>query len=98
MAAVFRGAPMQTAIPVPEDSTLASVRRQSQGYLGYLFWIFLVLCFLWTANTVASLVERWLAMLHGMRHAVGLGAPVAGPDYWILGVVLALALVTLASF
>src|SRR5438445_8270853 len=89
---------MQTEIPVREDSTLASVRRRSQGYLGYMFWTILVLCFLWTLNTAASLVERWVAMLHGMRRAAGLGAPVAGPDYWILGGVAVLAVAALASF
>src|SRR5882762_3622525 len=92
----FRGT-MQTEIPVSEDSTLASVRRRSQSYLGYLFWVLLGLCFLWASNTVASLVERWVAMLYGMRRAAGLEAPVAGPDYWILGGVAVLALVTLAA-
>ncbi len=88
---------MQTEIPVREDSTLTSVRRRSQAYLGYLFWVFLAVCLLWASNAVAALVEHWVAMLHGVRRAAGLAAPVAGPDYWILGGVAVLALVALAA-
>ena len=88
---------MQTETQVREDTTLASVRRRSQGYLGYLFWVLLVLCALWVANAVASLAGHWVALLEGMRRSAGLTAPAAGPDYWILGGVAALVLVTLAA-
>ena len=88
---------MQTEVPVCEDSMLASVRRRSQGYLGYLFWVCVVLCLLWAANTLASLLERWVALLYGLRSAVGLRAPVAGPDYFILGGVAAVALLAIAG-
>jgi len=64
---------------------LASLRSRSQGYLGYLAWVLLVLAFLWAANTCAQLAERWIAFLRGVRRAVGLGAPVHGPDYLALG-------------
>ena len=88
---------MQTETSLREDSTLASVRRRSQGYLGYLFWVLLVLCVLWLLNAIASLVERWVALLHGMRRSAGLAAPLTGPDYWILGGVAAVALVAFAA-
>ena len=44
---------MQTEIPVSEDLTLASVRRRSQSFLSYLFWVCVVLCLLWAAEGVA---------------------------------------------
>jgi hypothetical protein len=87
---------MQTEIPVfDEDPTLASVRRRSQGYLGYLFWLCVVLCLLWVANAVASLLQHWMALLYGVRSAVGLRAPVAGPDYFILGGVAVIGLLAM---
>jgi hypothetical protein len=87
---------MQMEIPVSEDSTLTSVRRRSQACLGYLFWVCVVLCLLWVANAVASLLDHWVALLHDIRNAVGLAVPVAGPDYWILGGVAALAMLAIA--
>jgi hypothetical protein len=86
---------MQTDIPVREDTTLASVRRRSQSYLSYLFWVCAVLCLLWTANTAASLLQQILSLLASLRSAVGLVPPVAGPDYFILGGVAALTLLAL---
>jgi hypothetical protein len=80
-----------------EDSTLAQVRRRSQSYLSYLFWIPLVLCLLWASNVIASLVEHWVAMLNGVRRTVGLTAPIVGPDYWILGGMAVLTLVAIAA-
>jgi CDP-diglyceride synthetase len=71
---------MQTETPVCEDSTLAAVRRRSQGFLGYLFWVCVVLCLLWVADVVASLLGRWVTLLKGARSAVGWVAPLAGPD------------------
>lgn len=88
---------MQMEVPVQEDSTLSSVRRRSQHYVGYLFWVLLVLTLLWASNLVASLVERWVAMLRGVRHAAGIAAPAAGPDYWILGGIGVLVLVVLVA-
>src|SRR5580658_2901249 len=87
---------MPTEIPVREDSTLAAVRRRSQGYLGSLLWVLFVLGVLWTLNTIGSLVERWVEMLYGVRRAAGLAGPVSGPDYWILGGVAVLALIAAA--
>src|SRR5438034_8807452 len=84
---------MPKEIAISEDATLTSMRRRSQAYLGYLFWVLLVLCFLWVSNTVVSLMERLVAMLHEVRRAAGMAAPAAGPDYWILGGVVVLALV-----
>jgi hypothetical protein len=89
---------MQTEIPVSEDLTLASVRRRSQSFLSYLFWVCVVLCLLWAANAVASLLDHWVAFLRGVRAAVGLAVPASGPDYWVLGGVASLALVTIAGF
>lgn len=88
---------MQPEPEPKENATLASVRKRSLGYLGYLFWIFLGLFALWTANTLASLVERWVALLHGLRRSIGISAPAAGPDYWILGGVAALALIAIIA-
>lgn len=88
---------MPAEIPVRENSTLTSVRRRSLGYLGFLFWVFVILCSLWAANALASLVGHWVAMLHGMRRSIGLAAPAAGPDYWILGGVALLALIAAAA-
>ena len=87
---------MPTEIPAREESTLAAVRRRSQGYLGYLFWVLLVLCVLWGANALAALGERWIAMLEGVRHAAGFAPPAAGPDYWILGGMAVLAVIAAA--
>jgi hypothetical protein len=78
--------------PIHEDATLASVRSRSQAYLGYLFWVCVVLCLLWAANAVASLLEKWVTLLREMRRGIGLAAPVTGPDYWVIGGVLAFAL------
>ncbi|MDQ6705052.1 MAG: hypothetical protein M3Z85_03685 [Acidobacteriota bacterium] len=64
---------------------LASLRSRSRGYLGYLAWVLLVLVFLWAANTCAQLAERWIAFLRGVRRAVGISAPVHGPDYLAIG-------------
>lgn len=88
---------MQTDIPVREDSTLASVRRRSQSYLSYLFWVCVALCLLWAANTVASLLQHFVSLLAGLRSAVGLAPPVAGPDYFILGGVAGLTVLALAG-
>lgn len=88
---------MHTEIPISEDSTLASVRRRSQSYMSYLLWVFLILSLLWASNAATSLAERWVAMLHGVRRTVGLAAPVAGPDYWILGGLAMLVLVAIAA-
>lgn len=88
---------MQTEIAVREDSTLASVRRRSQGYLGYLFWVCVILCLLWAANAVASLLQHWVALLYGIRSAMGLRVPVAGPDYFILAGVATIALFVIAG-
>jgi hypothetical protein len=86
---------MQAEIPVfDEDSTLISVRRRSQGYLAYLFWVGVVLCLLWAANAIASLLKHWV-VLYGVRNAAGLRAPVAGPDYFIFGGVGVLALLSI---
>jgi len=63
---------MQTEIPIREDTTLTSVRRRSQAYLGYLFWVLVVLCFLWASNTIASLLEHWVALLREMRRAMNM--------------------------
>ena len=62
---------MQPGVEPQENPTLTSVRTRSVGYLGYLFWVLLILCALWTANALASLIERWVAMLHGIRHSMG---------------------------
>ena len=88
---------MQTETQVREDSTLAAVRRRSQGYLGFVLWVLFALFVLWALNMVASLVERWVAMLYGVRHAAGLATPVSGPDYWIMGGVALLALIATAA-
>jgi hypothetical protein len=91
---------METETPTREDPTLTSVRRRSVGYLGYLFWVLVVLCLLWMANMLGALVERWVAMLHGVRRAAGFVPPAAGPDYWILtgvAVLIVIAVIALAA-
>ena len=80
-----------------EQSTLASVRRRGQNCLGYLFWVLAALCLLWALNALTSLLERWVSMLQALRRYTGLPAPVAGPDYWILGGVALLALLGVAA-
>ena len=87
---------METETPVRDDPTLSSIRRRSQGYLGYLFWVAVVICSLWGANLLTSLVERWIALLGEMRRAAGFAAPAAGPDFWILGGVALLAVAATA--
>jgi len=88
---------MQPDNRLREDSTLAAVRRRSQSYLGYLFWVLAVVCILWVSNAVASLLGHWVTLLNGVRRAAGLAAPARGPDYWIIVGVTALALVVLAA-
>jgi len=56
-----------------------------------------VLCLVWAANAVASLLQHWVSFLYGLRSAIGLRPPVAGPDYFILGGMLALVLLAIAS-
>ncbi len=63
---------------------LGQVRRRGQGYLGYLFWVLLVLLFLWAANLCAMLFDRWVQLLRGLRRTLGLSAPATGPDWWII--------------
>jgi hypothetical protein len=89
---------MQTEVPVSEDFTLASVRRRSQSFLSYLFWVCVALCLLWAANAAASLLDHWVAFLRGLRTALGLALPASGPDYWVLGGVASLFLLTIAGF
>lgn len=79
-----------------EESTLAGVRHRGQGYLGYLLWALAILGLLWTLNAVASLVERWIAILDVLRRSAGIPAPATGPDYWTLFGVGALVVVFLA--
>jgi hypothetical protein len=88
---------MQTETPVREDSTLTAVRRRSQGFLGYLLWVCVVLCLLWVADIVASLLGRWVTLLKGARSAAGLAPPAAGPDYLVLGGVAALSLAVIIA-
>ncbi len=87
---------MDPAVSGQIDSTLESVRRRGQGYLGYLLWIFGFLGLLWTLNLLFSLVERWVNLLRNVRPALGFQAPVAGPDWWVIGGVLFLVLLSIA--
>ncbi len=84
---------MATELPVHEDPTLGSIRRRSQGYLGYLLWVLMILGLLWLANTVVSLLQRWIELLRSIRSAAGFQPPVSGPDFWLLGGLGALVLV-----
>ncbi len=86
------GAVEETA---PDRPALASLRRRSQSYLGYLLWVLLGLVLLWTANTAAQLVERWIGFLRGVRASFGFRYAVTGPDYWIIAGVLFLGLLVL---
>jgi len=64
---------------------LDQVRQRGQGYLGYVFWVFVVLLFLWAANLCAMLFDRWVQFLLGLRRTIGLTAPASGPDWWVIG-------------
>jgi hypothetical protein len=75
------------------DSTLDSVRRRGQIYLGYLLWIFMILGLLWAANVFVTLVDRAIEVLRKVRAAAGFTAPATGPDVWVLTGIAALALV-----
>src|SRR5436305_191850 len=75
------------------DSTLDSVRRRGQIYLGYLLWIFMILGLLWAANVFVTLVDQAIDVLRKLRGAAGFTAPANGPDVWVLTGIAALALV-----
>src|SRR4051794_36625075 len=81
-------------VPIHEDATLTSVRNRSQAYLGYLFWVCVALCLLWAANAVTSLLGNWVALLRGMRGTLGLAVPGGGPDYFVIGGVLAVVVLS----
>src|SRR4030095_13111998 len=93
---------MQEELAGQVDPTLERVRRRGQRYLGYLLWVFMILAFLWVANLLAALLERWVELLRNFRVTVGVRAP-SGPDWWVLGGVgllggLALALALWAFY
>lgn len=75
---------MQHELAGDGDSTLASIRRRGQGYLGYLLWVFMILGVLWAANMLITLVERWMEFVRQFRVAIGLSAPRTGPDWSLL--------------
>lgn len=77
-------------------STLASVRRRGQGYLGYLLWVFMILGLLWAASLLLTAFERWISVLRNLRVAAGVAAPETGPDWWVLGGAAIPALAALA--
>ena len=57
------GRRMQEELAGQVNPTLELIRRRGQGYLGYLLWVFLILVFLWAANQLVTLVERWVELL-----------------------------------
>src|SRR3954466_13142333 len=83
---------MQAVAPEQVDSTLDSVRRRGQTYLGYLLWIFMLLGLLWAANLAVTLVDRAIEVLGKLRAAAGFTAPAGGPDLWVLTGIGTLAL------
>ena len=84
---------MQTEAPEEVDSTLNSVRRRGQTYVGYLLWIFMLLGLLWAANLVVALINQAIEVLRNIRSAAGFIAPASGPDIWVLGGITALLIV-----
>src|SRR3954471_7209434 len=84
---------MQTEDPEEVDSTLNSVRRRGQTYVGYLLWIFMLLGLLWAANLIVALIDRSIEVLRNIRSAAGFTAPASGADIWVLGGITALLIV-----
>jgi hypothetical protein len=82
---------------VREDATLAAVRTRGLQYLGYLFWAFTVLAILIFFQLLATLTERWLAILDATRKAFGFSAPERAPDYYLLAGFAAAVLVIAAA-
>ena len=72
-------------LDIREDTTLAAVRRRGLLYLNYVFWALTLAALLLIVNLCGSLFARWIAFLEGARRTLGIAAPAAGPDYWILG-------------
>src|SRR5689334_5405059 len=56
----------------------------------------MILGLLWAANLIVTLVQRWIELLRSLRVAIGVPAPAAGPDWWVLGGIGVLAVTACA--
>jgi hypothetical protein len=72
-----------------EDGQLTNVRNRGARFVTYILWAASGGFVLIATTAYFAAVEHWVALVEKTRHAAGLTVPHAGPDWVLLGALLA---------